>query len=79
MFFVLVGIALEVATPRKDCAKSSIFRHETVIDGSMHRVCIKCGAEFDADYFEARNGGGNVMRYYRMTKPPKLAANNSTN
>lgn len=57
----------------KPCSTPSIYNHNTYICGSMHRVCQNCGAEFDADYFEARQYGGNVMQYYHMTKAGKAA------
>ena len=71
-FLVVVACIIALGTlilwPRKKCSNNSIWAHRTYIDGPLHRVCQDCGAEFDADYFEARAGGGDVMYYYRMTK-----------
>lgn len=55
--------------PSNSCSSKSIHCHNHYLAGSLFRKCADCGAEFHADYFEAREGGGHVLQYYRMTKP----------
>ena len=66
---VFTGFLLWIIYPSKPCSTNSIHSHRHSLIGSLHRQCVDCGAEWYADYFEAREGGGNVLQYYRMIKP----------